>query len=77
MKGNAKGVLRGSTALAALYLGDNGIGDAGAAALAGALQGNSSLRTLFLGVNDVRAAGADALAGALKTMANRSLNETQ
>ena len=50
---------------AKLYLGNNNIDDAGAAALAGALEKNTVLTKIYLGGNTIDDAGATALAGAL------------
>jgi len=54
-------------ALTALYLGNNCIGDAGAARIAHALANNTSLAYLGLSVNRIGDDGASALAGLLKT----------
>ena len=48
-------------------VGDTGMMDAGAKALAGVLQTNTTLKTLKVGVNRMTDAGATALAGALQT----------
>ena len=51
---------------AKLYLGNNNIDDAGAAALTGALEKNTVLTKIYLGGNNIGDAGATALAGALE-----------
>jgi Ran GTPase-activating protein (RanGAP) involved in mRNA processing and transport len=58
--------LRVNTTLTSLDLGNNSIGDVGAASLAEALGYNTALKELNLGDNSIGTAGAASLAEALK-----------
>ena len=60
------GAIKGNGALKELWLQDNKIGDAGAAALADALRVNGALKELYLDSNQIGDAGAAALADALR-----------